>query len=184
MWNTCGVKSGILWYKVERIAYFWDGNRDMVNLLGEFAVKLDSKGRLALPAGLLRQLPPESAQRFVINRGFEQCLTLYPYDEWERLVTRIRQNTNPFSQKHRSFIRNFFRGATLVQPDRQQRILIPKPLLDYAGIDREAILFAHFGQVEIWNPQRYQQALNMPADQLAALAEEVMGPLNPGHDAA
>lgn len=129
---------------------------------------------MTLPVALLRQLPEGADPRFVINRGFEQCLSLYPYDEWNRLVEQIKQNTNPFSQKHRTFIRNFFRGATVVQPDKMQRILIPKHLLDYAGITSEAVLFAHFGSIEIWAPDRYEQALNISDEELAKLAEEIM----------
>lgn len=150
------------------------GKQYAVNLIGEYRVKLDSKGRLTLPVALLRQLPEGADPRFVVNRGFEQCLTIYPYDEWNRLVRQIKESTNPFSQKHRMFIRNFFRGATVVQPDKMQRILIPKHLLDYADITNEAVLFAHFGQIEVWSPERYEQALNIPADELAQLAEEVM----------
>ena len=81
------VKSGKKW---EFYAYIYTFNfswKKMVNLIGEFDCKIDVKGRIMMPSALKKQIPPESEERFVINRGFEKCLVLYPMSEWkERLV--------------------------------------------------------------------------------------------------
>ncbi|MEX0966791.1 MAG: division/cell wall cluster transcriptional repressor MraZ [Bacteroidia bacterium] len=146
----------------------------MTYFLGEFACKADIKGRILLPAGLKKQLPPEADEKFVINRGFEQNLVLYPRTEWERITSEINK-LNPYNKKNREFIRYFFRGATELQLDSNGRLLLPKPLLQYAGIDKDMILFAHTGKIEVWGKQIYDNMLSSEPEDFADLAEEVMG---------
>lgn len=61
----------------------------MIGFLGEYEATLDPKGRFLLPAGLKKQLPEEGANQFIINRGFEKCLTLYPIKSWEPIFEKI-----------------------------------------------------------------------------------------------
>ncbi len=146
----------------------------MAGLLGEFEAKLDNKGRFALPAGLRRQLSPDANERFVLNRGFEKCLTLYPWNVWES-ITQELDALNPYVKENREFIRFFHRGAQEIQLDAAGRILIPKRLLEYAGIGLDIVLSAHTNKIEIWAGDEYDSILNdMPGD-FAALAERVMG---------
>ena len=72
----------------------------MTGFLGEFESTLDAKGRFLLPAGLKKQLPEGENTRFVINRGFEKCLTLYPRQSWEPLFAKI-STLNDFDPKVR-----------------------------------------------------------------------------------
>jgi MraZ protein len=60
----------------------------MNGFLGEYEVTLDAKGRFLLPAALKRQTG-EEAGSFVINRGFEKCLGLYPMKSWEPIFEEI-----------------------------------------------------------------------------------------------
>ena len=78
----------------------------MTGFLGEFEATLDAKGRFLLPAGFKKQLPEEELGRFVINRGFEMCLALYPVKNWEPLFNDISK-LNDFDPKVRQFRRNF-----------------------------------------------------------------------------
>jgi MraZ protein len=146
-------------------------------LLGEFECKLDGKGRFLLPAGLRRQMPPEGEDCFVVNRGFEPCLVLYPKPQWERVVARINQ-LNPYVKRNRAFIRYFFRGASEMRLDNAQRLLLPKILLEYAGLQHDIVLFAHTNKVEIWDAGRYQALFEESEDSFADLAEAVMGDLD------
>ena len=100
----------------------------MANFIGEFECKLDPKGRLMMPAGLRRQLDPAAQEKFVLNRGFEKCLVLYPKNEWEKISTEINQ-LNQYVKKNRDFIRYFYRGATELGLDNTGRVLFPKRLL-------------------------------------------------------
>ncbi len=150
----------------------------MAGLLGEYLVSLDDKGRLRLPAALKGQLSPAINGRFVINRGFEQCLTLYPYNEWEQVSAKVNK-LNTFVKRNREFARTFFRGATEVTVDSADRILLPKLLSDYAGINKEVLLTARNNVIEIWNKETYDALMDMDSDAYADLAEDVMGDAEP-----
>lgn len=154
----------------------------MSGFLGEHICKLDSKGRLKVPAALKKQFAPEIKGRFVINRGFEQCLTLYPYDEWERVSARVNK-LNTFEKKKREFKRYFYRGATEVLLDSNDRLLLPKHLMSYAGIDKEMLLTSQNDIIEVWNPERYEALMAIDSDEFADLAEDVMGDRDENPDA-
>ncbi len=145
----------------------------MTNFIGEYECKLDAKGRLMLPSGLKKQCAPESEGRFVVNRGMETCLVMYQKHDWE-LVTEKISKLNQFVIKNREFIRRFNNGATAMELDGVGRLLIPKKLLDYAGIDKDMILFAYADKIEIWSKKAYEKMMNSDAD-FAKLAEDVMG---------
>lgn len=154
----------------------------MTQFLGEFECKIDSKGRVKLPVGLMKQVSPEAQGRFVINRGFEKCLVLYPYNEWQKISTEVNK-LNLYNKKNRDFARYFFRGATELTPDGNERILLPKPLLEYAGVKSEVVLFAYSNRVEVWDKAAYDSLLVDEPEDFSALAEDVMGGLNGLEDA-
>ncbi len=149
----------------------------MTQFLGEFECKLDAKGRLTLPSALMKQLSPTTQGKFVINRGFEKCLTLFPNDEWQKESAEVNK-LNIYIKQNREFVRSFNRGATALELDGVNRVLIPKQLLDYAGVDKEVILSAFGNRIEIWNKSTYENLLNEEPEGYAKLAEEVMGKLN------
>lgn len=146
----------------------------MANFIGEFECKLDPKGRLMMPAGLRRQLDPAAQEKFVLNRGFEKCLVLYPKNEWEIISTEINQ-LNQYVKKNRDFIRYFYRGATELGLDNTGRVLFPKRLLEYAAVQKEVVLFAYSNRIEVWNKDVYDGLLTDEPEDFALLAEEVMG---------
>ena len=146
----------------------------MPGLLGEYQLKLDAKGRLKLPSGLKKQLEPADNGRFVINRGFEKCLVLYPFNEWEQVSAKVNK-LNRFVKKNREFIRYFFRGATEVQLDSSDRLNLPNHLLEYADVKKELLLAANNNIIEIWNKKRYDELMEIDSDDFADLAEDVMG---------
>lgn len=146
----------------------------MKPLIGEYSCKLDAKGRLSLPAGLKRQLPEAGQAEFVLKRGFEKCLELYPLSVWEQQLEQI-QRKNPFEQKTRDFIRLFTNGAQPIELDESSRVLISKRLMDYAGIDKDVSLVCQINYVEIWDEKTYEAWINDPARNLSKLAEDVMG---------
>lgn len=141
---------------------------------GEFDCKLDPKGRLMMPANLRKQLPPEAKEKFMINRGFEKCLVLYPMNEWNKIVEDVNQ-LNDFIKKNREFSRYFHRGATELELDNTGRILLPKRLLEFAGIDKEIVLSARNNKIEIWAPDKYEALFNDEPEGYSSLAEETMG---------
>ncbi len=146
----------------------------MAGFLGEYQCKLDAKGRIRLPGALKKQLHPEAQGRFVINRGFEKCLVLYPWNEWEKISARVNR-LNTFEKKKRAFVRYFYRGATELTLDNADRLNIPNHLLEYANIEKDLLLTSRNSIIEIWNKDHYEELMAIDSDTFADLAEEVMG---------
>ena len=149
-----------------------------MKLIGEYPVAIDNKGRLRLPTGLLKQLGDkpegEAGYEFVLNRGFEKCLTLYPKPVWEQISARLSK-LNRFNDRNRMFLRSFYLGASPVDTDSADRILIQKPLMDYATLGDQAILIAMDDRIEIWSPEQYNAMLSIDPNDFADLANQVMG---------
>lgn len=145
-----------------------------MSFLGEYEIKLDAKGRMRLPGTLKQQLNPEVKGRFVINRGFEECLEIYPLDVWQKVRAKV-ERLNQFKKKERAFIRYFLRGATEIVLDGADRLNIPKHLLDYAGIASDAIITPGKNTLELWDKTKYENELAMDSDSFADLAEDVLG---------
>ena len=146
----------------------------MTNFIGEFECKLDAKGRLMLPSSLRKQLDPAAQESFVMNRGFEKCLVLYPKSDWKYISEEVNK-LNQYVKKNREFTRYFYRGATELGLDGTGRLLFPKRLLEYAGVTKEVVLFAHGNKIEVWDKAVYDGLLDDEPDEFANLAEEVMG---------
>ena len=145
-----------------------------ISFLGEYEATLDVKGRFLLPAGFKRQLPEGESTRFVINRGFEKCLSLYPIQSWQPLYDQI-STLNDFDPKVREFRRFFLNGAIEVEPDSAGRILIPQNLKDYAGLGKDLVLAAAVNKIEIWDKEKYQKFFeSYSPDDFSALAQSVM----------
>ena len=145
----------------------------MSNLHGEYACKLDAKGRLIIPAALKKQLPKAAKDVFFINRGFENCGVLYPANVWELIATEINKLSD-YIKKEREFKRYFLRGAGRLEMDAASRVLLPKSLLEYASIQTEVMLLAYGNKIEIWSKAAYEKMLNEEPADFSALAEEVM----------
>ncbi|MFI2742705.1 division/cell wall cluster transcriptional repressor MraZ [Zhouia sp. PK063] len=147
----------------------------MVNFIGTYDCKADTKGRVALPVALKNQLTPVLQDGFVLKRSvFQPCLELYPMKEWEGLMEKMNK-LNRFVKKNNDFIRRFTAGVKVVEVDAAGRLLIPKNLIDIAGIKKEIVLSSAINIVEIWDKERYEGVIENTADDFAALAEEVMG---------
>ncbi len=150
---------------------------EVKQLLGEYECKIDAKGRMRMPSGLIAQLGESGAHTFVINRGFEQCLMLYPETVWDRITNEINQ-LNLYNKKNRDFVRYFYRGAQKVAMDSADRILVSKRLLEYAGVDKEVILSAYSDRIEIWAKNQYEELLEEEPADFSDLAEDVLGKAN------
>ena len=146
----------------------------MSHFLGEFDCKLDAKGRMMIPAGLKKQLPEAEKEGLVINRGFEKLLVIYTRKEWDKIVDDLTK-LNQYEKKTRDFIRYFTRGASELILDSANRVLLPKALLDYAGITTEVVLACQPDKIEVWAKDAYDQTLDNEPENFAKLAEEVMG---------
>lgn len=146
----------------------------MIGFLGEYEVTMDAKGRFLLPAGFKRQLPEDGASQFVINRGIETCLSLYPMKSWEPIFSDVSK-LNDFDPKVRQFRRYFLNGATQVELDSAGRLLIPKALMEYAGLEKDVVLVAAVNKIEIWDKTKYTKFFeSFSPESFSELANEVM----------
>ena len=147
----------------------------MITFIGDYNCKLDEKGRITFPSSLKKQMNAASGGRFVVKKDiFEQCLILFPIEEWERQNAIIRSKVNPYNKEHNKFLRNFYRGSAEIILDSNNRMLIPKRLLDLVHISKETILAGQDGKIEIWSKDLYESG-EQSNDDFAALAEKIMG---------
>jgi MraZ protein len=148
----------------------------MTNYIGEFDCKVDAKGRMILPAGLLRQIGSKEKLGFAINRSvFQKCLVLYTLDAYNEILNDLNK-LNKFRKENDEFIRRYTNGAVMLEMDSANRILFPKRLIEYADIKNEVVLTASLNKVEIWAADRFNEIMNSyDPDSFAELAEKVMG---------
>ena len=147
----------------------------MINIIGTYECKADAKGRLMFSSALKKQLSAVLNEGFVLKRGvFQSCLELYPMSEWNLMMEKINK-LNRFVKKNNDFIRKFTAGLKIVELDASGRILIPKDLCDFAGIQKQVVLSSALNIIEIWDKDNYEKAIDDAALDFADLAEEVMG---------
>lgn len=147
----------------------------MATFIGDYPCKVDEKGRIILPSPFKKQMPSASEDRFVVRKDiFENCLVLYTLDDWNIQLDKIRSRINPYNREHNMFLRNFFMGTAEITLDNSNRLLIPRRLLDLAGIGRSVVIAGQDGRIEIWPEDIYGSASMLPSD-FADLAEKLLG---------
>lgn len=144
-------------------------------ITGTYDCKVDTKGRLMMPAAIKKQIASVIQDGFVLRRSvFQKCLELYPMSEWQLLMQKMNK-LNKFKKKNNDFIRRFTAGVKVVEVDGSGRLLIPKNLIGIAQISQEVVLSAAINIIEIWDKAQYENVLEETAQDFASLAEEVMG---------
>ena len=122
-----------------------------ISFTGEFRNTIDQKNRLSIPAKYRKALSPVNDNTFVLTRGFDQCLILYPLDEWKKVEGQLG-SLSSIKVRHRNFVRSIVRCAIHVKYDSQGRIAIPENLLQYAKIDGNVTVIGMIKKIEIWSP--------------------------------
>ncbi len=146
----------------------------MINILGTYECKLDTKGRLMFPVQFKTQMGDAVSAGFVIKRSiFKKCLELFPLANWQMESAKVNQ-LNMFNKKNADFATKFMAGVKLVELDGTSRLLIPKDLMKYGRITKEVVLTSVVNRIEIWDKEAYEKAVDYDPDDFADLAEEVM----------
>lgn len=147
----------------------------MKTLIGTYECRADAKGRILIPSPLKKQLASTMQEGYVLKRAvFQPCLELYPMKEWELLMQKVN-TLNRFNKKHNDFIRRFTAGVKFIELDVSGRLLIPKDLVSFAGINKNIVISTSINIVEIWDKDNYEKSIDDAAGGFADLAEEVMG---------
>lgn len=136
--------------------------------MGEYHHSIDDKGRLIIPAKFRSEL----GDKFIITRGIENCLFAYPEKRWEEIVHKLE--SLPFTKKDaRNFTRFFLSGATVAEFDKQGRVNITSPLINYAGIEKECIIIGTGDRLEIWSEDAWNNFFNSASINMSDIAENL-----------
>jgi len=145
----------------------------MSSFKGSYMYAVDEKGRVNLPSKLRKYVSPEANDAFVITRGFEKCLFIYPVDEWNKLEENLR-NLSSYDPEHRRFIRTLLELASESQLDGQARLSIPQELREYANIQDQVRIIGTLDKIELWNPAVYDEYKNGQPESYESIAARVM----------
>lgn len=141
----------------------------MIRFYGTYEIKLDAKGRMALPSRFRSEFPEN---RLIITKGYEACLTIYPLDEFEKVFDQINQLSD-FVVENRTLKRTIIPNSAELEFDSNGRILVPKNLLSLVGIDKDVKLLGVGRYIEVWDNSRLAPNV-VPEEQMAAFTEKVM----------
>ena len=150
-------------------------NRD--TFTGEYSYSIDAKGRVNIPAKFRQSLAPENDQTFVITRGIDLCIWVYPLTAWQIIEDDLK-DLSAISGINRSFIRNTVRYASSVAFDKQGRIMLSTNLLDYAQLKKDVLIIGMVNKIEIWDPNVLakvdKQNLEMDSSEYDELADKII----------
>lgn len=136
--------------------------------MGEYHHSIDDKGRLIIPAKFRTEL----GDKFIITRGIENCLFVYPEERWEQIVHKLE--SLPFTKKDaRNFTRFFLSGATVAEFDKQGRINITSPLINYAGIKKDCVIIGTGDRLEIWSKDAWDNFFDSASINMSDIAENL-----------
>ncbi len=124
--------------------------------IGEYAYSLDSKGRVNIPAKFRQSLSDDNEGTFVIARGMDACIWVYPLIQWKDIEANLR-NLSSLSKINRTFVRNTARYASPSTYDKQGRITLTPSLIDYADLGKDVLIVGMVNKIEIWNPTRLDE---------------------------
>ncbi len=139
---------------------------------GQETYSIDNKGRVNIPAKMRKSLSPEANDTFAITRGLDRCVTAYPIDEWKKYEEKFA-NLNQYDEKNRYFLRMLLMWSEEVVLDAQQRITLPRKLLEFAGIESKVMIVGMGDHIEFWNPDEFESYLNKFNEPYEKVAEQV-----------
>ncbi|MEC9307462.1 MAG: division/cell wall cluster transcriptional repressor MraZ [Candidatus Neomarinimicrobiota bacterium] len=156
---------------------FYDMTLTDNTFIGEYAYSLDSKGRVNIPAKFRQSLSADSQNTFVITRGLDPCIWVYPLEQWKEIENNLR-NLSSVKNIHRTFVRDTARYASPSTYDKQGRITLTPTLTEYAGLEKDVLIIGMINKIEIWNPNTLkmvdQQNLEIEPDAYDDLADKII----------
>lgn len=135
--------------------------------MGEYHHAIDEKGRLTLPSKIREQLGYD----FVVTRGLDHCLFIYPRVDWQRIIDTYKSLPN--TRDARNFMRFFLSGATEMNVDKQGRINIASPLIHYASLEKDCIIIGVNDHLEIWSESIWNQFMDENEENFSEIADNL-----------
>lgn len=145
----------------------------MSTLTGSGDFTVDSKGRVKIPARMLKALSNEANDSFMLTVGQNKSIFAYPMDQWKIIEGKLRE-LNSFDKKHRYFMVRFLKDTEEAPLDAQQRIILPKRLTEQAEISDSVAIIGMVDHIEFWNPKRLEEYINTYDDEFEQISQEVM----------
>ena len=144
---------------------------------GEYSYTVDSKGRVNIPAKFRKALSADNEEMFVITKGMDPCIWVYPAIVWKNIENNLK-NLSSLSAINRTFIRNTVRYASATNYDKQGRIQLTSNLINYSHLKKKTLIIGMVNKIEIWNPDKLKEIdkKNMKIDNNAydELAEKII----------
>src|SRR4030095_11551744 len=143
---------------------------------GHSQCNLDDKSRLILPAKFRKYIKPEADNKLILTRGLDECLLVYPQDEWEKVKIGLTRY-NQFNTDQRFFIRQFLNFVNECELDSQNRILVPPQLIQFAKLKKEVIMVGLLDKMEIWDPKiknKYDNSMTRSYEEIAEKVSEII----------
>jgi MraZ protein len=131
----------------------------MATFRGSYQHSIDHKGRVSIPSRFRRLLSGEANDTFVLLRGLETCVALYPLDEWRRMEERLRSRSFN-DETNRRFLRLMLLDSTDGALDAQGRVAVPPRLIQHAELKREVQVNGVLDHIELWNPKHFETYVN------------------------
>ncbi|MDD5634169.1 MAG: division/cell wall cluster transcriptional repressor MraZ [Candidatus Omnitrophica bacterium] len=142
---------------------------------GEYLHSIDKKSRIIIPSRFRDALKENGIERLYVTRGIEECLFLFPENEWK--VQENKFKTMSFTKREsRKFNRLFFGGAMPVEPDKQWRILVPDYLKEYAKLAKSIMIIGVSNRIEIWDKHKWEEFYNTSKENFEEISENLMDP--------
>lgn len=116
---------------------------------------IDDKGRIVIPSRFRELVRSDGADGMIVTR-MDQCLLGYPFEAWSKVEAKIMELAET-SESMRRFRRMFIGAAAECSCDKQDRILIPPTLRQYAGLNRDIVLVGVLDHFEIWSRDNYEK---------------------------
>ena len=123
---------------------------------GATKITLDAKGRLAIPARYRERLNSRCEGQLICTVDQDYCLLLYPLPDWEDIERKLMRLPS-FNRKARRLQRLMVGYASELEVDGHGRVLIPRELREFAGLDRQAILIGQGSTFELWDEARWNE---------------------------
>ncbi|PIU51624.1 cell division/cell wall cluster transcriptional repressor MraZ [Candidatus Desantisbacteria bacterium CG07_land_8_20_14_0_80_39_15] len=140
--------------------------------MGEYQHSLDKKGRLIVPSKFREILTEKYEDKFVITRGLDNCLFLYPSDEWREIERKVK-TLSMLKREARAFKRFLISGAVECVLDKQGRIMIPFNLRQHAHIERDVVLIGAVEKIEIWSKENWHTYSKKAEESFEEIAQEL-----------
>ena len=144
---------------------------------GHSICSLDAKSRIIIPAKFRKYIKPEAENKLILTRGMDQCLLVYPQDEWQKVTAGLTRY-NQFNSDQRFFIRQFLNFVNECELDSQNRILIPPQLVQFANLKKDVTVLGQLNKMEIWDPEIKEQYDNSMPNTYEEIAEKVSEIIN------